>query len=400
MAETQSKQRATVASSSPSPAVEPGAIVEAIDRGDRTQALAFLNSVADHSSQWGLPRPWLLATAQALQEQSWTDLSQPFLCREFLGESGAFLMAAPYTVRREGKVHTRLSAFYGRVIDHDRTPPLEDLVRKRFGSLGQPVACILPVECFASGGNLGGEEGEAFIVPDGWPFPESASGPALNNMSEQLRRFSDSGVRCIRRIFDADTSDLLLDACGDSERRLHLQCMEYQFHEAGHAAGLGLARKLREEALSTYWLRGVEEWRSDGVSFDIAIESLSEERAGRMIAANLCLRFGVDSHRHGGAERDQDVVCCQLLLDRLLKSGGLVIRGGRLALRECSWAGLVRTVEAHCADAMRLTREELRLQHSIGVQGCYSRVELHPASAAVFEGLVVEPCQGLYPSLK
>jgi len=377
-------------------------VIEAIGQaGEVTkQALELVRLLARESEAYGLPEEWLLRTATAMESGNWEALSTAFVSQEFLGVNGSFLVIGPYTIRREGEIETRLSGLYGSVIPHPPMPPLETELHEMFGPPSQTVTQILPVALAASCGNLGSEVGEAFVTPDGWGFPSSAAGPALNDMDEQSRRFLESGQVCIRHIFDSHTADLLLKTYENDDERVQVQHQEYQFHEAGHATGLGLTRKLNEDLLSTWWHGAVEEWRADGISFEVAARLLTEEAFGRLVASNLCTRFGLDAHRSGGSDRDRDVAAVLLTLDQLLRSGALIISKKRLALRDPSYRGLVRATAFHRAYAMRLTQDELALQYEIGMHALYGSVAVESGSRAIFEGLVREPCFGIYKGLR
>jgi hypothetical protein len=380
----------------------PFLLIDAISRQGAitTEALTLADRLAEEHEAWGLPRDWTVATAEALKTENWSVLDDLFIRERFLGENGKFLIVAPYTARRKGEASTRLSGIYGSVLPHQEMPQLDKAVRDLFGGINQPVTKILPFSSHTVCGVFGGQSGEAFIVPNGWSFPSGAAGPALNDMSEQSLRFLAAGHLCIERVFEADTAELLLSVYEDDETRIQAQHLEYQFHEAGHAAGIGLTRKLTDGLLVTWWHGGVEEWRADGVAFEVAARLLTEEEAGRIIASNLCTRFGLDAHREGGVERDRDVASSLLTLDQLLRGGDLVIKKQKLALRDVSLRGLVEATAYHRLNAVTLTREERALQYEIGIHGCYGSVAVERSSRAVFEGLVREPCAGIYKGLQ
>jgi hypothetical protein len=379
----------------------PFLLIDAIARQDRAieEALTLADRMAADHETWGLPGEWTVKTSSALRDGNWAVLDSLFLRQGFLGESGDFLIIAPYTATRGGESLTVLSGIYGKVIPHAAMLPLDEAVFDLFGCISQPVTKILPFSAYAVCGAFGGESGEAFVVPDGWSFPSSAAGPALNDIREQSQRFL-KGRECIRRIFDHDTAELLLSVYQDDGTRVHAQHQEYQFHEAGHAAGLGLTRKLDGGFLATWWHGAVEEWRSDGVAFEIASRLLPEEETGRIIASNLCTRFGLDAHRIGGVERDRDVASSLLTMDQLLRGGDLMIRGKKLAFRDVSLGGLVRATALHRLNAVKLTQEEMALHYDLGLHACYGSVAVEKGSRAVFEGLVREPCAGIYTELR
>jgi hypothetical protein len=380
----------------------PFLLIDALERQGAvtTEALALADRLHEEHETWGLSPEWMAGTAAALRSEDWSLLDDLFLREKFLGKNGSFLIVAPYTARRKGETITRLSGIYGNVLPHQEMPALSKAVSDLFGGIDQPVTKILPFTSQAVCGAFGGQRGEAFIVPDGWGFPSSAEGPALNDMSEQSRRFLEGGRLCIERVFEADTAELLLSIYQDDASRIQAQHQEYQFHEAGHASGIGLTRKLTRGLIATWWHGAVEEWRADGVAFEVAARLLSEEEAGRIIASNFCTRFGLDAHRDGGVERDRDVVSSLLLLDQLLRGGDLIIKKQKLALRDASFSGLVQATAYHRLNAVTLTREERALRHEIGLHGCYGSVAVERGSRAVFEGLVREPCAGIYRELQ
>jgi hypothetical protein len=359
----------------------------------------LLELARDHT-RWGLPEAWLLATASALRENDWTLLSEGFQREEFLGASGRFLIVAPYTVNREGSITSVVSALYGSVMHHQDLPDLDAAVQEMFYELRQPVTRILPILCDASCGHLGGEAGEAFIVPDGWDIPGAIEGPALNDMREQRRRFVESGSTCIRRIFDPGTADLLLAVYRTPAEQMAVQHEEYQFHEAGHAAGVGLTRKFNEHLMLSWWHGAVEEWRSDGVAFELAGKMIGEENAGKLVASNFCTRFGVDAHRRGGADLDRDVAASLLTLDSALRSGAFRRESGRLALRDASFQGLFRATALHRRDAVRLTRDEMTPGDEKGIKERYEAIQVEAQNRRVFEEVVRGTCEGVYRELR
>ena len=367
---------------------------------DRARVAGLLRDLGDkHASL--LPSPWIGAMAKAVDQGRYDGLSEPFKAGAIVGPAGHLLVVGPYTQRRsEGDV-TRLSGLFGQAIVYQQTPGVSAEVEAiQRAPLRQPVIPVLPIRGIAGCGNLGGEEGEAFIVPDGWGWTGSTQGLAINDMKEQLRRFEISGRRCIERIFDADTAAFLLapmDASSGGEQVRH---RSYDLHDVGHVAGLGLAQKVAEGLLPGFWYRAVEEWRADGVAFEVGARLMSEQDAAHDLASNFCVRFGVDAHRPGGLDQDQDVACILLMLDRLLRDGGLKITGGRLALTDLSYKGLIRAFEGERYDTVDLTRRELATEHSTGILRLYGSVPMHPSTAAILEGLVREPCRGFFSTLR
>ena len=349
-----------------------------------------------------IPAQWLLKTAAALETDDWSILSEDFINLNFIDKNGYFLMIAPYSINRQGKQQVTLSAIYGKI--HKNSEPsieqLERLIREKFGSLGQPIPRNLSFTEIASCGTVSGEKGEAFIVPHRWTFPNSVQGPALNNASEQKRRFSGSSYECIRKIFEPETADLLLGPLEDQINGERYRHLDTQFHEAGHASGLGFDLKLKNKLFQNYTYAGVEEWRSDSLGFEFADCALPAEEAGKLVAVNFCIRFGLDAHRLGGLEKDVDVHASLISLEYLLQNDVIYLtKNGQLALRNISYPGLLKAVEMHRTKALSLTRRELNLNSPTGLFALY-KVEIHPATQLIFQGLIVERCRGIWSELQ
>jgi hypothetical protein len=374
-------------------------LIAAAEAQDHRKAAALVREIIRNGPP-AFPREWLELTADALERGTFDLLSEAFQNAAFVGPDGHMLLIGPYIQRRGGKEVMVLSALLGKKIDLGTLVNVEKTIEQIQGApLQQPVQPIIPIRCLASTGNLGGESGEAFVVPDGWGWKNSAFGPALNNMVEQLRRFDVSGRRCIERIFDADTAALLLTPMDASKGGVQVRHRSYEIHEAGHSTGLGLYRKVNEGLIPGFWYRCVEEWRADGVGFELGARLLEEEEAGKDLASNLCIRYGMDVHRTS-VDSDGDVACTMLIMDRLLQTGALKIVGGRLALRDVSLGGLVRGFELMRHECIELTRRELQLEQPTGVMRLYGTVPVHPSTTAILHGLVREPCRTFFTTLR
>lgn len=374
----------------------------AIVRQDPAAAAAALKSLAGTAAAKSLAPEWLAELIRALETGNWDVVGTMFSEQRFVGPDGDFLVVAPYLVRRDAGEETSLSFIYGQILPLERVSGLDQDLENLFGQpTAQPVTVILPIRALHTAGNIAGEGGEAFIVPDGWRFDGSHRGPALNNMTEQSRRFAEGSRLCIRQIFDRASADLLLAPLVTDALRNALQHLEYQYHEAGHASGLGLSAKFAKNLIPSFWLRAVEEWRADGVAFSLAKGRLSAADFGRVVASNFCTRFGLDAHRQGGEEKDTDVNACEIALKSLLENEAVVVRNRRLVLRDLSYEGLARAVDQQINDAIHLTRSELRLEHPEGIQALYpNEIDVPYAVRTVFKGLVVEPCRGIFRQLR
>ena len=375
-------------------------VIQYIEQDQLSLAAQLLRQQAAHSDE--IPTSWLHHTADALESSKWSILSEDFINMKFIGKNGYFLIIAPYRVNRQGQRQISLSAIYGKI--HDYSQPsieqLEILIRKTFGSLSEPIPINLSFTEIASFGNTKGETGEAFVVPMRWLFPDSALGPALNNATEQKRRFSDSSYACMQKIFEPETAHLLLAPLKDiinGERYRHL---DTQVHEAGHASGLGFNFKIKHKLFPNYTYSGIEEWRADSLGFEFAAATLPHEEAGKLIAVNFCIRFGLDAHRLGGMEKDTDVYAALISLEHLFQNDAIYItKHGQFALRNLSYPGLLQAVEFHRSAALSLTRRELMINNPMGLFSLY-KIDIHPATKSIFQGLIVEPCQGIWENLQ
>lgn len=372
------------------------AIIEAVALNDAQSAAAAMRRLAA-APEAGSTAGFLNNTATALETGDWSLLTQGFHKREFLRADGTFLLVGPYTVRRVGGETTVLSALFGQVIPHD-CPPFDETALLIFGELRQAVPKVIPITVQAGAGQFGhAQASEAFIVPDGWAFSQS-DGPALNNMDEQRRRFSEPLTACINSIFDSATASLLLDPLRNPKTGIQIQHREFQVHDAGHATGIGLKAKLSQGLLSNTWYRAVEEWRSDGVANEIASRCFSQEDFADIIASNFCIRFGVDAHRSGGIERDFDADTCLLTFTFLLKSGMIAIgANGHLRLTNPTKRGLIDATALMRASAVALTRKELQMEHPQAIAYLFgSFCSIDDATRLLFMRSVIDPCRGIY----
>ena len=375
-------------------------IVQDIGRNEIAIAVKKLRQQAKNSCE--LPPTWLLNTADALENNDWSILSAGFINMDFIGKNGYFLIIAPYQINRQSQPHVTLSALYGKI--HDNQEPsieqLENLVRAKFGTIGQPIPINLSFTEIASWGNVSGESGEAFVVPHRWCFPNSVCGPALNNAKEQRRRFLGSSHECIQKIFECETANLLLGPLEDEINGERYRHVDTQVHEAGHASGLGFDFKLKHKLFRNYTNSGVEEWRSDSLGFEFAACTLPAQEAGKLVAVNFCIRFGLDAHRLGGIEKDVDVYASLISLEYLFQNDAIYLtKNSQLALRNLSYPGLLQAVELHRAQALSLTRRELNLKSPTGLLSLY-KVDIHPSTQSIFQGLIMERCQGIWAQLQ
>jgi hypothetical protein len=371
------------------------ALTAAVRRSDPQGAAACIRRLAP-SIATTLPESWLAANIHALERGNFDGLSTLFARRELAGPCGHFLIVAPFALRRSTGDVCTLSLLYGQFLGDKPMagigPALESI---QSAELRQPINPMVPIRVLAAAGGICGT---SFVVSDGWCWRDSALGPALTAVSDQRDCFNAFGQRCIRTVFDADTADLVVEPLVRQAVGERVHTRSYEIHDAAHATGIGLAQKIRDNLLPGYWYRGVEEWRADGIAFEASRRLLSPPEVADDLASNLCVRFGLDVPRASAGidGSDEHLPSSLLLLDRMLRHGLMTIRRGRLALADVSAKGLVDAFEPHRAEAVELTRRELQLEQSAGVMRLYGSLEVHRASEAILEGLIREPCRGLY----
>ncbi|QLE39949.1 hypothetical protein FD723_05375 [Nostoc sp. C052] len=375
-------------------------IVKDIEQDEIAKAVKKLRQQATNSNE--LLPAWLSKTADALENNDWGILSEDFINMNFIGKNGYFLIIGPYQINRQSQPKRALSAIYGKI--HDNQEPsieqLENLCREKFGKLSHSIPINLSFTEIASCGNVSGESGEAFIVPNGWYFSNIVCGPALNNAKEQQQRFLGSSRECILKVFEYETANLLLGPLEDELNGERYRHMDTQVHEAGHASGLGFDFKIKHNLFQNYTYGGVEEWRADSLGFEFAACILPAQEAGKLVAVNFCIRFGLDAHRLGGIEKDTDVYASLISLEYLFQNDAVyVTKNGQLALRNLTYPGLLEAVELHRTHALSLTRRELTLKSPTGFFPLYN-VDIHPSTQSIFQGLVMERCQGIWTKLQ
>lgn len=341
------------------------------------------------------PQSWIQITEYALKTGDWAALSESFIRKEFIGPDGYFFILAPHKLSREKGEVVKLSAFLGKLlpIDSMSIKQVEEQALNVFGKLLQPIAELIPCICLCSCDRFSHKDSEAFIVPESWKIPGCIEGPIINNMTRHRRRFHKIVKHNIPRIFEPETANLLLGSLADEAIGLQRQHIEYQYHDAGHATGLGIKRKVQDNLLPTYWCGAIEEWRADSVEFDLALRTLPIEEVGKLIAANFCLRFGIDAQRWGGSDFDTHATSCLLTLEYLFRSGDLYIKQGQLALRNPNYQSLAKAIEMQRVEAVCLTKEELLLEHPTGIFGLYQSIKVHKSTKEIFREFVILPCR-------
>ncbi len=349
------------------------------------------------------PNEWLRANIRAIENNEYDPLARLFFEEKFIGPTGHFALAAPFTVMREAAKDKKFSMLVGRVIYR---PSSKDAVAVAERLQGCPfreaVNKLFAVKASVATGNLDGKQGgEAFCVPDSWEWSkgnEKLVMAALNNETEQRRR-ALIGFKRISRIFDTKTSRLLIQPLRTMKDFIRVQATEYALHDVGHHSGLGLNYKTEQNLLQTYWQQGVEECRADAMDFAIVTELFTEEEAKAIISSNFITRFGIDAHRSGGIDGDYDITVVLWLLDHLLKEGNIVINERKLGIRNIESTGLIDAVRGPIADGLGLTRAELALTRLSGLARLYN-FRADRLTLEIFEEFILGPCRSLAADLR
>jgi Family of unknown function (DUF6014) len=358
-------------------------IVRAIDNQHLYTAAAIVRRLAMESCEFS--EAYLLRVANALETQCWDTLAEDFINRNFVGQTGYILLVGPFARLIDGQKQIKLTAIFGQV-EAISLPiqNLEALTQATYGTLLQPIPPVLPVKSLFTCGNIGGEE--AFLSPDGWCFPHSERGWGLINMTAHLQRLDTWVVKRLYQIFEPKTAALIAQVLNSPA----MQLQEYCLHEAGHGAGLGMWMKIKHELLPDAQQSGWEEYKTDVVGFYLADKVLTPEQVGQTVAATLCIRFGIDAHRPGGAEGGPDAFATLLMLDRMLMSGELqVLDNGQLGLREASFKGLYNATRPHRLESKYLVWEELaQIDYPEQVLELYRERQPRSSTKALFNQLV------------
>lgn len=345
-----------------------------------------------HSKVDFLNEEFVAANVAGLRDNNWEHLARLFSLGQMFGRNGDLLLVCPHKVVRGGTVSWKMSGIYGRARFRRQFPNALHFVERAFGEARQQPSEVIALEQISSAGSMRGDSGEAFLVPEGYPFKLSEGCPVVNLSNIQKSRFDRLGRNAVRSIFSPPTAELLLGLL-DRNEDLIRHC-EYELHDVGHATGLGLIAKIRSHSMRSIWSRAVEEWRSDGVGIGIAREMFQNEtKTAEVISSNLCTRFGIDSHRYGGFELDSDVNASMLLMQSLIDGGAFYVDENlKLSLMRNDEPTLVAAFELMTAQTRSLTRKELRIKDPSAIAQIYGWVDLSDSAVSLFR-VVACRCQ-------
>jgi hypothetical protein len=363
-------------------------LAAAVRSGDRAAIVHRLNSLRVDAVKLGYSEGWVSLQIEAVASEDFSVLGAAFGRWEFVGVGAHFFVVAPLRQYRQGAWRSRLSLIAGEVSrylmdDIDKVDQAIEPLRRP----GDALLQVMPVTVYASAGNACGAEGEAFITPDAWEI-DAKGGPSILDLEEQGFRFREHAPRAVGRTFELHSARFMMQPLAlPSWRQPYYR--EYVLHDAGHSTGVHLDRKIEMGVLNEAWLRGVEEHRADGVGMMAALATLPPEQVAAHVLVNLTVRLGLDVHRPGGLDADQDVVCCALTLQRYLEAEVLKLgRTGRLEFVDHSVAGMVRAAEHLQKASVETTRRELALRQDTGVTRVLSEMgPVHGGTAALIEHL-------------
>jgi hypothetical protein len=93
------------------------------------------------------------------------------------------------------------------------------------------------------------------------------------------------GLSRLEALFDAPSYAVLASESKSKVSGIVRRNSEFQFHENGHATGLGFRHKSESGFFRRLHHCGVEEWRADGVEFHLASKFGGGEMAAAVAAA-------------------------------------------------------------------------------------------------------------------
>jgi hypothetical protein len=340
---------------------------------------------------------YLSTLSSAIREDDYSKLTNHFLDEDFISEEGIVLMISPYKVYRSKREIILLTGVFGVAIFVDNQDESTVEYPKHLRAFALPKPRIIGFRRISSFGVAGGASGEAFLVPGSWCIPDSTLGPALNDLTEQYARINIAAI-CIRTIFDKESSEIILSPILNPIDGITIRHKEFLFHDAGHMTGLGLKRKISSGFFKNHHNRGVEEWRSDGVSFYFMSKELNRKEASKLAAATIALRFGLDAHRPGGYSSDPDVFATLLMFKNLVEVNAFLIRKNKLSFNFNDFDYFIDMLQNQCEKALELTSIESSVQLEEIYQS-YRSIAVDKKVIKLFEKNVTSPCKNMLRTL-
>jgi hypothetical protein len=281
--------------------------------------------------------------------------------------------------------------------------PSDALVKaaiNEFGAMPTPPASVLGYRSLSSFGLAGGAAGEAFLVPNAWRFHGALEGPALNDISEQNQRYRISAL-WLKTIFASGTFDFVSAPITDTISGNSLRNEEFQFHEVAHVVGAGFREKLRLKLFHRSIACALEEWRADSVSFHLMARTRHPDHFGKLIAANLVLRCGVDLQRQRGTQWDSDALAATLSLQELWLAGFLRFSGcgNKISMASLDYADLAAATADYRRKGVEFTEREISGSPD-EVKELYGSVDLNPNFLNNLNSVLASAAKTMSPLLR
>jgi len=289
----------------------------------------------DCEAFYGASRRFVQENQRALKNNDWRALETMMLDGGLFSKEGIGGIVADYRVWRPG-VKTRLSVLLCKE-DKQAIPFPFDFtaLKKRYGTV--EYMPIIPIRMIFSSGNIGGEEGELFIVPTAWKkMPRLANAPPFLDIEAQTGRMCRrTGNHHWTSILDENIAYIVQALLADSAAYRRALYWEYSLHEYGHACG-----KFAENIAiisSKMEYAAFEEWRSDGIMAQIVRLHLEKGiitpvEARNILISNFMTRFGVDITRQH-ARLDHDFISAYYAMRGFLKSGVVTLNEGLMRVK-------------------------------------------------------------------
>lgn len=291
----------------------------------------------------GAPKTFTEENRRALVCGDWQTLGELMLQGGFFSASGVGAVVADYRVWRPG-VKSCLSLLVCRK-DYDIEEFPFDVAGLQLLYGCVDYTPVIPVHIMASLGNIGGAQGELFIVPTAWKkMPALASAAPLLDIDAQIARMRQKTKGGYwRTLVDGDMADLIEGLMADDDAYRRAMHWEYALHEYGHACGRFAENSTLIASKMSY--AAFEEWRSDGVMaaivrFHMEKGLISDTQARNILISNFMTRFGVDITRQHD-RIDHDFLATYFTLRGFLYSGKMAWEHGRL----CATRGDVSHVD-------------------------------------------------------
>lgn len=273
------------------------------------------------------------ANALGLLSDDWSQLEVMLNSEQSIFNNNHGLIIAPFRVWRPG-VKNQLSALFCERANVRNFPANHELIAKKYGALDDTP--IIPINIHYSCGNIGGKDGENFIVPSGWVTMPNAAGSSpffdLKGSQEKISLLANDIY--LQRLFDDKTASCLIDFRNDLPRVYQARLWEYSAHELGHAQG-NFSNRIKSMK-GRMDLAAFEEWRADGIMVDIIhthlrLGDITQDEARDVLISNFLTRFGTDIARNDG-KMDHDLVTSYWISLSLRNTGLLAFRDRKICL--------------------------------------------------------------------